>query len=112
MANSIQMDLLSHYNIKEMVVDGLDHFNRRLKEVSAEYQLRDDPDAIKDFYNVCIASKKSFKPKDDYPPLSLGSSVKEMKYVHYALCVFSTAFAKINSGTSVVAPVSSANSVG
>lgn len=54
----------------------------------------DDPDVIKNNYNVCIASKKSFKPKDDYPPLSLMSSVKEMKYVHYALCVFSSAFVK------------------
>lgn len=88
------MNLRQHYNIKEMVVDGIDLFNKRLKELKADWLLKDDPDVIKDNYNVCIASKKSFKPKDDYPPLSLMSSVKEMKYVHYALCVFSSAFVK------------------
>jgi hypothetical protein len=88
------MNIRSHYNVKEMVVDGLDLFNKRLGEVHAEYVLKDDPDVIKDNYNVSIASKKSLKAKDDYPPLSLMSSVKEMKYIHYALCVFSTAFVK------------------
>jgi hypothetical protein len=88
------MTLRSHFNIKEMVVEGLDLFNKRLKEVESEYALKDDPEVIKDNYNVCIASKKSLLPKDDYPPLSLLSSVKEMKYVHYALCVFTSAFVK------------------
>lgn len=54
------MNIRSHYNIKEMVVDGLDLFNNRLKELNAEYRLKDEPDVIKDNYNVCIASKKSF----------------------------------------------------
>lgn len=89
------MNIRSHYNIKEMVVDGLDLFNKRLQEVNAEYRLKDEPDQVKDNYNVCIASKKSFEPKDDYPPLSLMSSVKEMKYVHYALCCFSSAFVRL-----------------
>jgi hypothetical protein len=95
------MHIRSHYNIKEMVVDGLDLFNQRLKEINAEYLLKDEPDVIKDNYNVCIASKKSLKPKDDYPPLSLMSSVKEMKYIHYALCCFSSAF--VRQGQSKVA---------
>ena len=78
-----------------MVVDGLDLFNKRLIELNSDYKLKDDPDVLKDNYNVCIASKKSFKPKDDYPPLSMMSSVKEMKKIHYALCCFSSAFERL-----------------
>lgn len=100
------MNIRSHYNIKEMVVDGLDLFNQRLRELNSQWALKDEPDLIKDNYNVCIASKKSFKPKDDYPPLSLMSSVKEMKYIHYALCIFSSAL--INQGT----PADPANAPG
>ena len=88
------MNIRSHYNIKEMAVDGLDLLNKRLKAVNASYRLIEDPDRLKNNYNINIASKKTLQPKDDYPPLSLLSSVKEMKKVHFALCVFSSAFIK------------------
>jgi len=78
------------------MVDGLDLFNKRLKELKRDYLLKDDPDDVKNHYNVCIASKKSLKPKDDYPPLSLMSSVKEMKYINFCLCAFSSAFIRQN----------------
>ena len=61
------MNIRSHYNVKELAVDSIDQFNNRLKELNAEYVLNDDPDSVESNYNVCIASKKSGKPKDDYP---------------------------------------------
>jgi len=31
------MTIRSHYNVKEMVVEGLDHFNNRLKQLNRDF---------------------------------------------------------------------------
>jgi hypothetical protein len=49
------------------VVDALDVFNKRLKDLNAPYTLNDNPDKLKENYNVNYGSKKNGLPKDDYP---------------------------------------------
>ena len=61
------MNIRNHYNIQELVVDGLEVFNQRLAELNAPYRLRDDSENLKQYYNVYIAKKKNCLPKDDYP---------------------------------------------
>jgi hypothetical protein len=112
------MNIRSHYNFKELAVDSIDRFNKRLRELDADYKLNDDPDAVEQSYNICIASKKNGQPKDDYPgkflfeifyhffiALSFNSSVKQMMYVHFALCVFSKAFLKTAAPAAQLQPV-------
>lgn len=61
------MNIRNHYNTQELVVEAIDMFNTRLAEINSPYRLRDDPEKIKDNYNVYFAKKKNCLPKDDYP---------------------------------------------
>ena len=108
------MNIRSHYNFKELAIEAIDLFNKRLDAVGAPYRLQHDTDKVSDYYNINVASKKTFLPKEDYPPLSYTSSVKEIRKVAFALCCFSTAFIKhglvenLGSSQTEPAPVKSA----
>ena len=71
------MNLRQHYNIKEMVVDGIDLFNKRLKELKAVWLLKDDPDVIKDNYNMMLLK--------DY----LREAIKEAGFSHAEISILS-----------------------
>lgn len=83
----MQVNILNHYNFQELVVDAIDVFNKRLKELNAPFSLLDNPDALKDNYNVNYASKKNGLPKDDYPGKLLSDLrlLTQLKYVALSL---------------------------
>ena len=60
------MEVRDHYSNKELVVDAIDAFNKRLTEVSAQYRLDDNLDNLDTNYRIYIAKKKG-NPNDDYP---------------------------------------------
>lgn len=102
------MSIRNHYNVQELVVEAIDTFNARLAELNAHYRLKDDPETIKDNYNVYFAKKKNCLPKDDYPrksdfesfnnifelAMGMDSLIRESQKEHFALCCFTSAFAQ------------------
>lgn len=92
----MDLQIGDHYNCKEMIVEAIDLFNQRLSssEVEAQYRLKDDVGAIEENYVLYIAKKKG-TPKEDFPGLSLSSSVKKLTYERFCLCCNTSAFERM-----------------
>lgn len=53
--------------------------------------LDDQIDEVENNFTLYISTKKG-KPKDDFPALSLNSSVRKLTYDRFCLCCFTHAF--------------------